>query len=113
MRFYEKVKCWFKKNKKYVLMGGTVIMVVGTGIGYVLFRNDKISFADWLKKAPKEELEDAYEKLRQVFCKTGTKPLGMEQISRELGERGAKEWFGKHPPNIDPNYRWTDANRWD
>ena len=37
----------------------------------------------------------------------------MERISRELGERGAKEWFEKYPPNLDPNFRWTDANRWE
>ena len=24
-----------------------------------------------------------------------------------------KEWFEKHPPNLDPHFRWTDANRWD
>ena len=59
-----------------------------------------------------EELDEIYEKMRVEFCKTGTKPFGMEQISRELGKRGAKEWFEKHPPNLDPNFRWTDANRW-
>ena len=58
-------------------------------------------------------LEDIYEKLRLEFCKTGTKTFEMEQIGQELGVRGAKEWFEKHPPNLDPNFRWTDANRWD
>ncbi len=37
----------------------------------------------------------------------------MEQISQELGNRGAEEWFKNHPRNTDPNYRWTDVNRWD
>jgi DNA replication and repair protein RecF len=37
----------------------------------------------------------------------------MIKIGEELGERGAKEWFEKHPPNTDPHFRWTDANRWD
>lgn len=36
--------------------------------------------------ASKEEPKEAYEKLRLTFCETVTKPLGMEQISRELGE---------------------------
>lgn len=106
MRFLEKVKCWFNKNKKYVLIGGTVVLtIVGTGVGYVLYKNSKISFPDWLKIASKEELEEVYEKMRLNFCKTGTKSFGMEQISRELGERGAKEWFEKHPPNTNPNFK--------
>ena len=114
MIIWEKVKCWFNKNKRYVMIGGTVaLIVVGTGVSYVLFRNKKVSFPDWLKLASKEELEEAYEKLRLDFCKTGTKSYGMEQIGHELGERGAKEWFAKHPPNLDPNFRWTDANRWE
>ena len=114
MYFFDKIKSWFNKNKKYILIGGTVVLsIIGTSVGYVLSKKGKISFSDWLKIASKEELEEAYEKLRLNFCKTGTKPFGMEQISRELGERGAKEWFEKHPPNTNPNFRWTDANRWD
>lgn len=114
MYFPKKIKCWLAKNKKKILIGGTVILsLIGPVVGYVIFGDKKISFSDWLKIASKEELEEAYEKLRLNFCKTGTKPFGMEQISRELGERGAKEWFEKHPPNTDPNFRWTDAARWD
>ena len=114
MHFWEKVKCWFDKNKKYLLIGGTVALVlIGAGVSYVLCKNKKVSFSDWVKSAPTEELEDAYEKLRLDFCKTGVKTYPMEQISHELGERGAKEWFAKHPTNPDPNFRWTDANRWD
>ncbi|MCI6036745.1 MAG: hypothetical protein MR748_02010 [Clostridiales bacterium] len=114
MSMLAKIKSWFSKNKKHIIIGGTIALaLVGTGIGYVLYKNRKMSFSDWLKLASKEELEEAYERLRQIFCKTGTKPIGMEQISHELGERGAKEWFEKHPPNTDPNFRWTDANRWD
>ena len=114
MSFWEKVKSWINKNKKKLLIGGTfVLVIIGTGIGYVFYKNKKISFPDWLKIASREELEEAYEKLRLDFCKTGTKPFGMEQIDQELGERGAKEWFEKHPPNLDPNFRRTDANRWD
>lgn len=114
MHFWEKVKCWFDKNKKYILIGGTVALVlIGAGVSYVLCKNKKVSFSDWVKSAPTEELEDAYKKLRLDFCKTGVKTYPMEQISHELGERGAKEWFAKHPPNPDPNFRWTDTNRWD
>jgi hypothetical protein len=114
MSLSKKIKHWFNKNKKSVLVGGTFILsVVGTGVGYVFYKNNKFSFPDWLKNATKEELEEVYEKLRLKFCETGIKPPGMEQISQELGDRGAKEWFKNHPPNTNPNFRWTDANRWD
>ena len=112
--FSDKIKSWFKKNQKYVLIGGSVVLsIIGSGVGYVLYKNNKMSLPDWLKIAPKEELEEVYEKMRLDFCKTGVKAFGMEQIGQELGERGAKEWFEKHPPKLDPNFRWTDANRWD
>lgn len=114
MSVSEKVKKWFNKNKKYVLIGGTVLLIVGSSIAYVIYKKGKISFDDWLKVAPTDELKDAYEKLRLgVFCKTGDKPPEMERISHELGVRGAKEWFEKYPESYNPNYRWSDANRWD
>lgn len=114
MILFEKMKKWFNKNKKYVLISGTIILTVGSGIAYVIYKKGKVSFEDWVKIAPTEELREAYEKLRLgVFCKTGDKPLEMERIGRELGERGAKEWFEKHPESFNPNFRWTDANRWD
>lgn len=114
MQIWDKIRAWFNKNKKSILIGSSVVlMIIGSGVGYVLYKNNNISFADWLKLASKEELEEAYKKLQQFFNKTGTKPFEMEQISQELGLRGAKEWFEKHPPNLDPNYRWSDKNRWE
>lgn len=114
MNISKKIKKWFNKNKKYVLLGGTVTLtIIGTSVGYVFYKNNRVSFPDWVRKTSKEELNEVYEKMRLEFSKTGTKPFGMEQISHELGERGAKEWFEKHPPNLNPNFRWTDANRWD
>lgn len=114
MSVFQKIKNWFSKNKKYVLIGGAVVLtIISTGAGYVLYKNNVISFPDWLKEASKEELEEVYEEMQLHFCKTGTKPFGMEQISQELGVRGAKEWFEKHPSSINLNFHWTDANRWD
>lgn len=114
MHFFEKVKCWFNKNKKYILIGGTVaLLFIGAGVAYVLCNNKRIPFSEWVKNAKNDELETAYEKMRLEFCKTGVKSSEMEIISRELGERGAKEWFEKHPNSYNPNFRWTDANRWD
>lgn len=114
MTVWKRFKLWLTKNKKYVIIGGSVVLtIISTGVGYVLYKNQKLNFSDWLKIASRDELEEVYEKMRLDFCKTGTKSFGMEQISHELGERGAKEWFAKHPPNMNPNFRWTDANRWD
>ena len=112
MYTWEKVKCWFNKNKKYIQIGGTVAVIfAGAVAAYVLCNNKKISFDDWIKKASNQDLEQAHEVLRLDFCKTGVRSLEMEKISQELGSRGAKEWFAKHPPT--PNFRWTDANRWE
>ena len=114
MNFWMKIKLWFRKNKKIVFFSGVaVLVVVGTGVFYVVNKNKKIPISDWLKKATKEELEEAYEKLRLDHLKTGFKEYPMEQISQELGDRGAEEWFKHHPRNVDLNFRWTDANRWD
>ena len=113
MDVLEKTRGWFKNKKKYVLVGGTVVLlVVGTGAGYLVYKNNKNSFVNWLKTASDDILEDVYEKFRLGFCKTGIRTYEMEQIGRELGERDAKKWFEICPPNLDPNFRWTDENRW-
>ena len=86
MHTWEKVKCWFNKNKKYIQIGGTVaVIIVGATVGYVLCNNKKVSFADWIKQAPTEDLEQAHKKLRLDFCKTGVRSYEMEQISRGFG----------------------------
>lgn len=114
MKFWDKIKMWFQKNKKYVILSGAIVLtIVGTGAGYVICKNKKMFFTDWLKDASKEELREIYKKMQLDFHKTGTKAFGMEQISQELGNRGATEWFEKHPPNLEPKFRWTDANRWE
>ena len=78
---------------------------------------EKHSFAGKTKEEAiqkaKEELQEAHEILRVDFCKNGIESYEMRKISEELGHRGAQEWFAKHPRNTDPNFRWTDANRWD
>lgn len=114
MTFFKKIKLWFKKHKKVILISGTVLAIIGTGVVYILSKNkNKISFDEWIKTAPKEELQEAHEILRVDFCKNGIESYEMRKISEELGHRGAQEWFAKHPRNTDPNFRWTDANRWD
>ena len=42
MHFVEKVKCWFSKNKKYILIGGSIaLVVVGAGVSYVLCKDKR------------------------------------------------------------------------
>jgi len=114
MRVIEKVKYWYSRNKKRVWRIGTVVLVcVGAGVAYVLYKNKKMPFEDWIKIASIEELNEVYNEKCLEFNKTGKKPVWMEQISHEIGMRWAEEWKEKHPPNPDPYYRWTDANRWD
>lgn len=109
MYLWEKVKCWFDKNKKYILIGAAGLAAVGAGVVYIMYKGKKISFEDWLKIASDKELNEAYEKLRLTeYLKTGTKSYVMEQLDREMSER-----MPKNPPHPDINFRWTDANRWD
>lgn len=114
MNFWVKIKLWVRRYKKIIILSSVAVLVVaGTGVFYVINKDKKLSLPDWLKIATKDELEDAYEKLRLDYLKTGVKEYPMEQISRELGNRGAEKWFKNHPRNTNPNFRWTDANRWD
>lgn len=103
-----KVKNWFDENKKYVYIGGAAALSL---VGYALCRNEKIPFPEEIKSWSLEKLYAEYEKYLPEFHRTNVKPFKMEQINQEIGLRGAKEWFAKHPPNFDS--RWSDANRWD
>lgn len=104
---------WEKKKKTICICSTIVFSLVGTSIGYYFLKDKGFSFNNWLSNASTNELNNVYEKMRLEFCKSGIKPSGMTQISHELGERGAKEWFENNPRNLDPNFRWSDANRWD
>lgn len=108
----KKLKNWFKKYKKRIVIGGAMALTgIGIGILYARYKNNEISFSEWLEMASTDELEEIYEKERLDFCKTGTRSYEMEQISKELGERGAEKWFSEHPPSSTPP--WTDKNRWE
>lgn len=108
-----KIQHWLSQNKKGAQIGGTVLLILGSGVGYILCKDKKIPFPEQLKMMTMEELREAYEKLFPEFHRTNVKPFKMQQIDQEIGLRKASEWFAKHPPNIDPNFRWTDALRWD
>ena len=76
------------------------------------------SFEEWVKTASDQELYDEYEKRRQEWMKTGfggngEKTPEMKLIDREISNRAAEKWKNDPRRNRNPNYRWTDANRWD
>ena len=79
----------------------------------------KSSFEKWVEGASREELSDAYEEERQQLIKdgfnggTGEKTPKMKRLNDEINKRVAEEWENDPRRNTDPNYRWTDANRWD
>ena len=78
----------------------------------------KSSFEIWLESASDAELEEGYEKRRKQWIKDGfggdgEKTYEMKRIDTEISNRSAEKWE-KDPRRItDPNFRWTDANRWD
>lgn len=79
----------------------------------------KSGFEKWAEEASHEELSDAYEAERQDWIKnefnngTGEKTAKMKRLDAEISKRVAKEWENDPRRNKDPNFRWTDANRWD
>ena len=78
----------------------------------------KSSFDKWLEGASDSELSDGYEERRQDWMKSGFGGDGeptqeMKRINNEMSRRSAEKWENDPRRNRDPNYRWTDANRWD
>lgn len=76
------------------------------------------SFENWIKTASDDDLSDRYEEKRQKWMKdgyggNGEKTSEMKQINNEISRRAAEKWEKDPRRNIDPNFRWTDANRWD
>lgn len=83
-----------------------------------MFGKKKNSFIAWLPSATDQELADGYESRRLEWLTngqngTGIKTLEMQMIDREMSRRSAKKWANDPRRNTDPNFRWTDANRWD
>lgn len=83
-----------------------------------VFRNAKDDLASWIQSASDQELAAAYERRRLEWLKngqngTGIKTPEMQMIDREMSRRAAEKWENDPHRNTDPNFRWTDANRWD
>lgn len=80
-----------------------------------LFKSD---FDKLIENGTDEELEINYERRRQEWLSrgqdgTGEKTPEMKRLDREMSRRSAERWKKDPRRNPDPNYRWTDANRWD
>ena len=37
----------------------------------------------------------------------------MDRLDKVISKKAAKEWKKDPRRSKDPNFRWTDANRWD
>ena len=90
------------------------------GIEMGLFGNlFKSEFEKWVEGASCEELSEAYEEERQKWIRegynggTGKKTAKMNRLNSEIRKRVAKEWENDPCRTKDPNFRRTDANRWD
>lgn len=105
-----------KFNWKKALTTATAL-AFGTLVS-VLVNKNKDEFGDWLESASDEELSFGYEDRRQKWAETGfggngEKTPEMKRIDEELSRRSAEKWKNNPLRNTDPNFRWTDANRWD
>ena len=80
-----------------------------------LFKSD---FDKFIENGTDEELELDYERRRQEWLSrgqdgTGEKTPEMKRLDSEMSRRSAERWQKDPRRNSDPNYRWTDTNRWD
>lgn len=75
-------------------------------------------FDQWIASASLEELKEAYEKRRIEWLDngqngTGEKTPEMEKLNSAISKKVAELWEKDPRRSKDPNYRWTDANRWE
>ena len=95
-----------------VLAFGTIVAILSNRDG------DEDEFSNWLESASDDELSDGYEQRRQEWAHTGfggngEKTPEMKMLDNEIGRRSAEKWLKNPKRNTDPNYHWSDANRWD
>ncbi len=77
-----------------------------------LFENKVDKF---INDATDSELKDAYENERKKWLKSGgrDKTAKMVLLNKEIERRTALKWKNDPRRSKNPNFRWTDANRWD
>lgn len=101
---------WKKAITIAAIFAGTIVAI--------LLNKDNDSFESWIGTASDEDLADGYEQRRQQWLKddcggNGEKTYEMKKINNEMDRRSAEKWENDPRRNRDPNFRWTDANRWD
>lgn len=106
---------WMKNNWKKVAGVGLTALSLG-GICVYAFMNS-IEEED-LDLKTYEELDDLYEKRRHEWMKNGWNGNGeitpeMKRISNVMSKKSLERWNNNPRRVSDPNYRWTDCNRWD
>lgn len=112
----EKAKEWLTKTGKIV---ATTVFLAGSAYLAIRLSDNEDEFENWINNASHDELSDAYEFERQEWIKngynngTGEKTQKMNRLNDEINKRVAEEWENNPHRNRDPNFRWTDANRWD
>ena len=83
-----------------------------------LLKRKKNGIDRWISTATDKELKDGYEKRRLEWMKNGFGGNGeitpaMKKISAEITKREAEKWKNNPKRNNNPNFHWTDANRWE
>lgn len=68
-----------------------------------------------ISSASDEELAREYEERRKAWLKSGggEKTTDMLKIDKEMCRRSEEKWKTDPRRDTNPNYRWTDSNRWD
>ena len=76
-------------------------------------KNELEKFDEWARSASIEELSAEFEKNRQKWIKTGyygpTEPILKREMNKRLEEKAKNNPYR----NTDPNYYWSDENRWE
>ncbi len=103
---------WKKTLKATLALAATGV------ITFLLSNRNDDNFEDWIENASDEELENEYEQRRQQWAENGyggngEKTPEMKLIDKEISRRSNEKWENNPNRNRDPNFRWTDANRWD
>lgn len=94
------------------------IVMAAAGIVAARSGGESDEFAEQIRNATIDELRADYEQRRQQWVKdgyggNGEKTPEMKLLDREISRRVAEERENDPRRNRDPNFRWTDANRWD
>ena len=126
---------WIQEHKKELIISGisitaAVLIVLGIKnrdslsayweqlkkrVSYASSHNSNPlkKFEEWAKIARKDELSAELEKNRQRWLKTGDYGPTEEILKSEMLKRLEEEALKNPFRNTNPNWRWTDKNRWE